>query len=377
MEHILLTILIWFGLYMIVCLSLNIEYGYAGIPNFGRAFAVLVGAFAVGGVTNRLLMLIFGISKGIVEGSASIKSAMNEIIARNPAAAILFLVGTLCIAAILGAVLGALFILPSARLSEHYLAIALLAISEVTFMVCYYNPDLMGGYYGVSTPDPLAFVPGEQRLLAFSVLTLFIAMLLYGIVGRMLNSPFGRLLKAMREDEAVVEACGKDVMLLRVKACAVGSSIAAISGALYAFYTTNVIASSFNRAEWTFYPFLIIILGGLGSTNGVVAASLLFVVVRVLLTTYKWELKSALHLPFEAVWLEYMIFGVLMLLVLLFKPEGLLREKPTMTKPIREVKRARKRASKQLPPFSQRESGQRQRGKKRTSTEDEHSGKKI
>ena len=69
--------------------------------------------------------------------------------------------------------------------------------------------------------------------------------------------------------------------------------------------------------------------------NGVVAGVFLFVVVRVLLTTYKWELKSALHLPFEAVWLEYMIFGVLMLLVLIFKPEGLLREKPTMTEPKR------------------------------------------
>ena len=93
---------------------------------------------------------------------------------------------------------------------------------------------------------------------------------------------------------------------------------------------------------------LIIILDGLGSTNGVVAGVFLFVVVRVLLTTYKWELKSALHLPFEAVWLEYMIFGVLMLLVLIFKPEGLLREKPTMTKPIREVvKRTRKGGGKQ------------------------------
>ena len=111
-----------------------------------------------------------------------------------------------------------------------------------------------------------------------------------------------------------------------------------------------MIASSFNRAEWTFYPFLIIILGGLGSTNGVVAGVFLFVVVRVLLTTYKWELKSALHLPFEAVWLEYMIFGVLMLLVLIFKPEGLLREKPTMTKPIREVvKRTKKGACRQQP----------------------------
>ena len=120
---------------------------------------------------------------------------------------------------------------------------------------------------------------------------------------------------------------------------------------------------------------LIIILDGLGSTNGVVAGVFLFVVVRVLLTTYKWELKSALHLPFEAVWLEYMIFGVLMLLVLIFKPEGLLREKPTMTKPIKEVvKRTKKGASRQLPPFSQRESRHKAEKKEEDSAENEING---
>ena len=103
--------------------------------------------------------------------------------------------------------------------------------------------------------------------------------------------------------------------------------------------------------------FLIIILGGLGSTNGVVAGVFLFVVVRVLLTTYKWELKSALHLPFEAVWLEYMIFGVLMLLVLIFKPEELLREKPTMTEPKRGCEENKKESKQATATATHRHTG--------------------
>ncbi len=335
MEHILLNILIWFGLYLIVCVSLNIEYGFAGIPNFGRAFAVLVGAFAVGGIVNRILMLILGVSGELVEGSSAVKGATNEIISQHPAVGILVLILCLIIAAALGAFSGALFILPSAKLSEYYLAMTLLAISEVMFMVGYYNPDIIGGYYGVSTPDVIAFIPGEHRLEAFSLMTLAIAFFIYFLVCRMLNTPYGRLLRAMREDDAVVEAYGKNVMMLRIKTCAVGSAIASLSGALYSLYATNVIASSFNRAEWAFYPFLMIILGGLGNNRGVVAGVLSFVLVKVLLSVYKWELTEVLHLPFEAVWLEYIIFGILMLLVLMYKPEGLIKEKPIMTEPIK------------------------------------------
>jgi branched-chain amino acid transport system permease protein len=335
MEHIVLNILLWVGLYLIVCTSLNIEYGFGGIPNFGRAFAVLVGAFAVGGIVNRILMLILGVRGGIVEGSGVVKSVANEIISQNPAVGILILILALCLAAVLGALSGALFILPSARLSDYYLAITLLAISEVMFMVGYYNPAIIGGYYGVSTPDLIAFIPGEHRLAVFSLMTLAIALFIHLLVCRMLNTPYGRLLRAMRENESVVEACGKNVMTLRIKTCAVGSAIAAIAGALYSLYATNVIASSFNRVEWTFYAFLMIILGGLGNNRGVVAGVLSFVLVKVLLTVYKWEITEILHLPFEAVWLEYIFFGVLMLLVLMYKPEGLIKEKPIMTGPIK------------------------------------------
>ncbi len=246
------------------------------------------------------------------------------------------------VAAIVGAVTGALFILPSARLSEDYLAITLLAISEVLFMVSYYHPDIIGGYYGVSVPDIFAWAPSEWRTSLFAVLVIVTAGILYIIVNQVLSSPYGRLLKAMREDEGVVKACGREVMWIRIKTVALGSSIAAIAGALYSLYTLNVIATSFSRVEWTFYPFLMILLGGLGNKKGVVIGTLSFVIIKILLTTYKYEIKDIFRLPFETVWLEYIIFGVLMLLILLYRPEGLIKEEPIMTEPMKQCIRSRR-----------------------------------
>ncbi len=337
-EYLLLDILLWFSIYLIVALSLNVEYGYAGIPNFGRALAVLVGAFAVGGVVNRILISLLGIEGGIIEASGSLKSVLNPAIAQNPLLGLGILLLCLGVAALLGAVTGALFILPSAKLRHDYLAITLLAISEVMFLVANYNTSLIGGYYGVSVPDVLAFVPGERRFLSFTLLGLVLALVVFLLVERLLTSPYGRLLKAMRENEDVVRAFGRDILVLRIKTVAIGSAIAALAGAFYSLYSVNVIASTFFRVDWTFFPFLMLLLGGMGNNRGVALGVLSFVVVKVLLTVYKYEIKAVLHLPFEATWLEYMLFGVLMLLILYYKPDGLLRERPlTLTPPVRSA----------------------------------------
>ncbi len=342
MEEIILTIALWFGLYTIVTLSLNLEYGFAGIPNFGRALAVLMGAVAVGGVVNRLLILLFGIEGDLITASAQVRSIMNEMISSNPAYGIGMLLLYLLVAACLGGITGALFILPSAKLSEDYLAITLLAISEVMFMVCNYDTGIIGGYYGVSTPDVLSFIPGERRMLAFTLITLFVAIAVYILMERITNSPFGRLLRAMRENESVVKATGKNIMILRIKATSIGSAIAALAGALYSLYSVNVIATSFSRVEWTFYPFLMVLLGGAGNNKGVVIGTFTFVLVKVLLTIYKHEIRVLMNLPFEAVWLEYILFGLLMYFVLLYRPEGLIKERPIFSKVILE--KVKKRA---------------------------------
>jgi branched-chain amino acid transport system permease protein len=337
LKELILNILLWLGLYAIVALSLNIEYGYGGIPNFGRALAVLMGGVAVGGAVNRILINSFGVTGGIIEASGQARSIINEIVARDPIQGVVILAGSLALAAIIGSLTGVIFILPSAKLSEDYLAITLLAISEVVSLVCYYNVDLIGGYYGVTVPDVLAFIPGEYRLFAFTALTLLVAFTCYFLVTKLLNSPYGRTLRVMRENESVAKAYGKDVMRLRIKTVALGSSIAALAGALYSLYSVNVIATSFSRVEWTFYPILMVLLGGAGNNVGVMLGVFTFVVARILLITYKFEITSGLRLPFEAAWLEYIMFGVVMLLILIYRPEGLLKEKPILTGPIRQV----------------------------------------
>ncbi|MHC1583265.1 MAG: branched-chain amino acid ABC transporter permease [Methanosarcinales archaeon] len=329
-----MNILIWFGLYLIVSLSLNIEYGFGGIPNFGRALAVLIGAITVGGILNRVLMALFGVSGEITAASGVVKSLMNDLIRVNPLIGVGLLLLVLTLAALAGAVTGAVFILPSARLSRDYLAITLLAISEVLFMVSYYNPRIIGGYYGTSVPDIFVWAPSECRTALFAALVIITATIIYIILERVLTSPYGRLLRAMREDEDVVKACGRDVMYVRIRTVALGSAIAAIAGALYSLYTLNVVATSFGRVEWTFYPFLMVLLGGAGNRRGVLLGTLTFTLIKIILTTYKHEINSLIQLPFETVWLEYVIFGVLMLLILLYRPEGLLKERPIMTKPM-------------------------------------------
>lgn len=340
-EQLILTIGLWFGIYAIVVLSLNIEYGYGGIPNFGRALAVLMGGIAVGGIINRILMSLFNISTGIVEASGNVKSIVNEIIVRDPVVGVILILSSLALAAALGAVTGVLFILPSAKLSEDYLAMTLLAISEVGYLISNYDMDIVGGYYGVSIPNVLAFVPGENRVPVFAALAILVAFLCYLFTERLLNSPYGRALRAMRENESVTKAYGKNVIRLRIKTVAVGSAMASLAGVLYSLFSVNVIATSFGRVEWTFYPILMVLLGGAGNNTGVLLGTFAFVSARILLITYKFEITSILHLPFEAVWLEYILFGIIMLLILVYRPMGILREKPILTRPIRNVASAK------------------------------------
>ena len=336
-EYTIVNILIWFGLYLIVALSLNIEYGYGGIPNFGRALAVLMGGIAVGGILNRLFVISLGIVGDFLSASNIAISTINDIIAHNLMIGIGLLLLSLFIAGALGFIVGAIFILPSAKLSSDYLAIALLAISEVILLISYYNPEIIGGYYGIGVVNVLAFIPGQHRIFVFAIIILIVAFIIYLIVDKLTNTPYGRLLKAMRENEDVVRAFGGDIMMIRIKTVAIGSGIAAIAGALYALFAGNVIATAYNRVEWTFYPFLMVILGGLGNNAGVALGVLIFVTAKILLITYKAEITEFLHLPFEAVWLEYILFGVVMLLILNYKPEGLIKENIILTPPIKRL----------------------------------------
>ncbi len=343
-EALISSILLWFGIYTILSLSLNIEYGYGGIPNFGKALAVLVGAFTTGAIVNRILIAIYSVkAETITQASGFMKSTVDQIIASNPLYGFAILLLALLLSAFFGAIIGALYILPSAKLESDYLAITLLAIAEIMFMVTYYDTSLIGGYYGAPVPDILAFVPGEYREWFFVALVMFFAFATYLFVERTLNTPYGRVLRAMREDPTALQFAGKDVMWLRIKTLAFSSAIASMTGVLYSYYTGNVvgIVNLFARVNWTFFPFLMVLLGGMSNNRGVLAGVFSFVVIWRLIDGYKHEIAEFFHLPFDVNWLQYIIFGFLMIAILYYRPEGIIREKPIETKPMVELKTRR------------------------------------
>ena len=97
-----------------------------------------------------------------------------------------------------------------------------------------------------------------------------------------------------------------------------------ISGALYAFYTTGVTAGAYGMFDWTFLPWVMAIFGGVHSNLGVLLGTTIFVLIRKLITFYKYSLG---FLPFSPIWLQYLLTGGVVLTILMVKPSGLITER--------------------------------------------------
>jgi branched-chain amino acid transport system permease protein len=120
-----------------------------------------------------------------------------------------------------------------------------------------------------------------------------------------------------------------------MKALAVGSALGAIGGALYAFYSVTCVAASYTRFEWTFWPWVAMMLGGAANNVGVLFGVLVFVVTRKGIILFKGQLAP--YVPFDVVWLDLLLFGSALILILMFRPEGILPEKPTHTITPRQI----------------------------------------
>ena len=109
----------------------------------------------------------------------------------------------------------------------------------------------------------------------------------------------------------------------------VSAGLAAIGGALYAFYVGGTIAFAYDRASWTFWPFLMILIGGLANNKGIVVGTFIFVLIRKLIIFFKDSLEG--FVPFDIIWLDFLLLGIILLVVLLYRPQGIFKEKPTPT----------------------------------------------
>jgi len=236
---------------------------------------------------------------------------------------------TLGIAAGVGGGLGLLTSYPAIRLRGDYLAITLLAFGEsIRIIGNNFNP-LVGGTLGVQVPDPLSFLPGELRFPIATIGLVLIAIVVFLYSERLIRSPLGRMLRAVRDNEVAAESLGKNASQIRIKIIMVSAALAAIGGALYAFYVGGTIAFAYDRASWTFWPFLMILIGGLANNKGVIIGTLLFVTLRKFIIFFKDSFQG--FVPFDVIWLDFLLLGIILLAVLLYRPQGIFAEKSTPT----------------------------------------------
>ena len=336
----LLNLLATFTPYVIITLSLNLEYGFGGVPNFGKTLAVAGGAFMAGYFPGRILAAALGVGQGLnyIDDNTTIIIQINRLLPSNGLLLVGVLIITIGVILLFGALLGLVVAYPVARLRTDYLAMTFLAAGQAILVIGNNYPPLVGGTLGVGVPDIFAWganfnilglTPGETRNVLAVLFMSIVAIVVFIFTQKLTQSPLGRVLRAIRDDENSALALGKDVQRNRIMVIVYASAIAAIGGALYAFYTANVISTAFSRESWTFWPWVMVMLGGAANNLGVVAGTFIFVAVRQTISFYK-EI-FAQFLPFDVVWLDLMLLGLTLLLILLYRPEGLIQEKPIKT----------------------------------------------
>jgi branched-chain amino acid transport system permease protein len=352
-----------FAVYLTVTLSLNMEFGFTGIPNFGKVLAFAAGAFSVAFFPGRLLSAVYGLDRGInayannqilascfrdygsfkpailqgvnyIEDNVAVTTCLTRVLQNDPLLSISLVLATVLFASGVGGLLGFIASYPAIRLRQDYLAITLLAMAEVANVIGYNYPEIAGGTLGVGIPDPYAWVGPGQRFILATLLLGIMAALTYVYIWRVSSSPFGRIMKAVRDGELAAESLGKDVVMLRQKVLIVSSAIAAAGGALWAFYAGGVIALTYDRVSWTFWPFVMVIMGGVANNLGVVLGTGIFVTSRKLIDYYKYSIAS--FIPFNVVWLDRLGLGIVLLIILVARPQGIIAEMPQM--PLRKEK---------------------------------------
>ncbi len=285
----LLHLAIVIAIYAIFALSLNVEVGYTGLFNFGH-----VAFFAIGAYTSALLTLAGApFSLGLLAGLAA---------------------AGLC---------GYLLSIPALKLQGDYFGIATLGFGEILRMVVNNEVWLTKGPMGLpGIPRPDLFGVVFDSLPAYLALSGGFAIATFAILAFVVLSPFGRALKAVRDDETAAEILGKNAFRFKIKSFVIGSVFAGLAGVLWAHYTTFIGPGDFTLTE-TILVLLIVVMGGKGTFLGPVVGAVVLIFFQ--------ESVRFLRLPLE--WtrllgpLQQMVFGLLLVVFMVFRPEGIIREK--------------------------------------------------
>ena len=329
-----IALLTFFGIYAIIALSLNLEYGLTGIPNFGKALFVSIGAYTAGITYTRLLPLLAGLTYIEPCGELLPQALQLRVDIANTQAGITFVnLGlTILIAVLIGGLVGFLASYTALRVKEEwYLGLVLLVGSEVIRIVVRgYSPLICGinGLSGISQPFSAIQNPTLSAA-AFAVFVVIIALIAYVYCERLVRSPFGRMLKAVRENDRVTLSLGKHVPRLRAQVMFIGSALAALGGVLFAvnlgYVNTNDYAINFTIDIW-----VMVVLGGIGNNRGALLGAFVVTVINRLTAILSiWA--NAQGSKFEFNYVRYILFALILLWALRFRRQGLLPEQTETT----------------------------------------------
>ncbi|MEK6689977.1 MAG: branched-chain amino acid ABC transporter permease [Nitrospirota bacterium] len=282
----LLHILIMISIYTILALSLNLPVGYTGLLSLAQAAFYGIGAYVM-----TLLMMKMGINFFVCMAIAIVFSAAVSLLVSYP----------------------------STRLHGDYFILASLAFQIIIFTILYNWIDLTRGPYGIpGIPRPEILGISFDNLYKFFVLSGGLALGVFLIAKRLYSSPFGLVLKAIREDELSATSIGKDVKKFKILAFAISSGMASVAGALYASYVTYIDPTSFNLDE-SIFILSIVLVGGSGNLRGPVIGTLLMILLP--------EGLRFLGIPDSvAPNVRQIIYAMVLILLMRFRPWGLAGE---------------------------------------------------
>lgn len=290
------------GIYAVLALGLNVQWGFTGETNIGVA-----GFFAIGAYTTAILTS-----------------------PRDPGHLGGF--GLPFIAAVIGAVivcgiLALLIGLITLNLRGDYLAIATIGIAQTIVLFITNANKVTDGVRGIpGIPQPLSHVSPSTGGLMFLLLVLFFVVVIYLALNRLYRSPWVRILRAIRANEDAVMAAGKNVLRYRIESFVVGSIIMSLGGVLYATFTRFVSPEAFDPIYGTFLVWVMLIAGGSGNNTGAVVGTVIIWAVWTGTDTLTSLLPTAWDTRASA--LRVFLIGLILEIILILRPQGIVGERP-------------------------------------------------
>ncbi len=291
---------IFIGIYSLLALGLNIQWGFSGLFNAGIA-----GFFAVGAYSSAI---VTAPESSVHLGGFQMPVVVGWIAAMIAAGLIAWPIGKVCL-----------------RFRSDYLAIATIGVAEIIRLIVKSEGWLTGGARGINkVPRPFGDLSYLYSQLAYLALVIAIVFAVYWAIERQISAPWGRMMRGIRDNEDAATAMGKDIKARRLEAFIFGAAIMGLGGALFAHFNRSITPEAIDPMIATFLIWIMLILGGSGNNRG----ALLGVAVVWIIWSASEFLTDQLPTEYaiQAKYMRVFVIGLLLQLVLRFRPEGILPE---------------------------------------------------